>query len=139
MSDDINKKMLGQFIADHAPIINMHANKLKKMGLVPTGVDMDDLHMAGVHGLMDAMHKFDTEYAKRENKRFVDYAHSRIRGMMLDHVKDQGGVPKHLINRAKNLAALESQIAPPKAPSQKETEPVATTTPVTTPKPPKTE
>jgi DNA-directed RNA polymerase specialized sigma subunit len=113
-NDDAGKKIIGKFISDHAPVINMHANKLKRAGMIPPGIDMDDIHMAGVHGLMDAMHKFDAEYAKKNNKRFIDYAHSRIRGMMLDHVKDSGGVPKHLITRAKNLAAMASPTAPPK-------------------------
>lgn len=104
-----DRNKFNDFLVEHAPLINMHANRLRASGMIPPHIDMADIHMAGVHGLADALDKYDPEVAKRTGKSFVDYAHSRIRGMMLDHVKDVSGVPKHLITQAKNLQALESQ------------------------------
>ncbi len=114
LDDPKNKKILEGFIIEHAPLINFHANKLQRAGLIPPGIEADDLHMAGLHGLIDALHKYDPAVAEKNGKKFTDYAHSRIRGMMLDHVKDAGGIPKHLITQAKNLKALEGQMNPVK-------------------------
>ena len=117
LDDPDKKKMLEGFMVEHAPLINMHANKLKNAGFIPDGVDVTDIHMAGIHGLMDALHKYDPKAGG--GKKFADYAHSRIRGSMLDHVKDHSGVPKHLITQAKNLRALESQPVETKTPETK--------------------
>lgn len=107
LDDPNNKKKLEHFLIEHAPLINFHANKLKKAGYIPPELDVNDIHMAGVHGLMDAIHKYKPDTAG--GKKFTDYAHSRIHGSMLDHIKNITGVPKHLTTQAKNLRALESQ------------------------------
>lgn len=118
LDDPEMKKKLEGFMVEHAPLINFHANKLKNAGFLPKDVDMTDVHMAGIHGLMDAIHKYDPKAAG--GKKFTDYAHSRIRGSMLDHVKDLSGVPKHLSTQAKNLRAMESQPAEQKQPKVEE-------------------
>jgi DNA-directed RNA polymerase specialized sigma subunit len=82
LDDPNNKKKLEHFLIEHAPLINLHANKLKNAGYLPPDTDMGDVHMAGVHGLMDALEKYHPDTAG--GKKFTDYAHSRIRGKMLD-------------------------------------------------------
>lgn len=109
LDDPDKKKHLEHFLIEHAPLINYHANKLKNAGFIPPEVELNDIHMAGVHGLMDAIHKYKPDAAG--GKKFTQYAHSRIRGSMLDHIKETSGVPKHLSTQAKNLRAMEGKPA----------------------------
>lgn len=93
MANEGTKKHLNDFIAEHAPLINLHHNKLKNAGQIPQGIEADDLHMAGVHGLMDALHRYESKTAGREAS-FATYAGQRIRGKMLDHISSQSYVPR---------------------------------------------
>jgi len=45
MANEGTKKHLNDFIAEHAPLINLHHNKLKNAGQIPQGIEADDLHM----------------------------------------------------------------------------------------------
>ncbi len=94
-----DKKHLNNFIADHAPLINLHVKKLQNAGKIPGGIDVDDLHMAGVHGLMDALHRYDP----KSEASFATYASTRIRGRMLDHVTSQDYIPKSVRQAAKKI------------------------------------
>lgn len=122
-----NQKILNDFLIEHAPLIHKHINVLKSKGLVPPNIDEADLHFAGFHGLMDALHKYDTDIASRtggtpENA-FSKYAEQRIKGKMLDHIASRDEIPKVLRTRAKNLASLkgkeDSEPAISAAPSEK--------------------
>ena len=99
MANDGTKKHLNDFIAEHAPLINMHHIKLKNEGNVPKDMDADDLHMAGVHGLMDALHRYD----HKSEASFATYAGTRVRGKMLDHIASQDYIPKSVRQAAKKI------------------------------------
>lgn len=111
LKDPKNKKLLDDFMVEHAPLINKHINILKSQGKIPQNVQEEDLHMAGFHGLMDAIHKFDPEVASRTSNKegqnvFAKYAERRIQGKMLDHIVSVGDIPKSKQKRAKNLNLL---------------------------------
>lgn len=123
LKDPQNQKLLNHFVAEHAPLINKHVAILKSKNLVPQGVEDEDLHAAGYHGLMDALHKFDpaiatnTASGKGENA-FAKYAEQRIKGKMLDHLASLDTVPKAARTKAKNITAnqkimAEQEAAPP--------------------------
>lgn len=129
LKDPKNQKLINDFLIEHAPLIQKHINVLKSKGLIPPNVDQEDLHFAGFHGLMDALHKFDPEVAARTQSKegqnvFSKYAERRIQGKMLDHIAAQDQVPKVMRTKAKNLEAL-------KTPTTQEAEPTAM--PVVTP------
>ena len=105
LRDPKNQKLLNHFIAEHAPLINLHVTKLRNEGKLSSDIDHDDLHMAGVHGLMDALHRYDPKVGAS----FSTYAQTRIRGRMLDHITSQSDVPKSVAQQAKNLKTLQSQ------------------------------
>lgn len=94
-----NQEHLNHFVTEHAPLINLHVNKLKNAGKVPQDIDESDLHMAGYHGLMDAAHKYDS----KAGAKFSTYAGSRISGKMMDHIAEQGGVARTILKESKNL------------------------------------
>lgn len=129
LKDPKNQKLLNDFIVEHAPLIHKHINVLKSKGLIPPNVEEEDLHFAGFHGLMDALHKYNPEVASRtitkdgENA-FAKYAEQRIKGKMLDHIAAQDVVPKGSRIKAKNLAAAAAaqQTAAPVEPTAMPTE-----------------
>ena len=135
LKDPKNQKMLNDFLEEHAPLIFKHINILKSKGKIQPNVDPEDLHFAGMYGLFDAMHKFNSDTASRtlgkegENP-FTKYADKRIQGKMLDHIAAQDQVPKGTRIKAKNLApqqgaptpAAEPTAMPVEAPSIKKPE-----------------
>lgn len=111
LKDPNKKRLLDDFMVEYAPLINKHVNILKSQGKIPPHIQEEDLHLAGLHGLMDAVHKYDPEVASRlankpDENVFAKYADRRIRGKMLDHIVGSGDVPKSKIKRAKNVSLL---------------------------------
>lgn len=103
---------LNDMITEYAPMINMHASKLKKAGL-PPHIDDTDLHSHGMHGLIDAFHKYDP----KRGVEFATYASRRIKGKMLDHVTSSGGenaVDNYHYKQAKKF--MTEQKAKPETP-----------------------
>ena len=75
---------LNDHMIEWAPLINFHVNNLKD-GL-PPHIDHEDLYAAGMHGLIDAFHKYDP----KKGASFNTYASKRIQGKMMDHVTAGG-------------------------------------------------
>ena len=98
-----NQKKLNDFLIEHAPTINLHVAKLKNEGKIPEGVDEGDLHMAGFQGLMEALHRYNPDAGAN----FSTYAGTRVRGKMLDHIVEQGDIPKSIMSQASKLKALK--------------------------------
>jgi len=104
INDPKNQAKISHFILEHAPLINLHIKQLRAAGKIPASIEDDDLHFHGVHGLMDALHKFDPD----RGVKFSTYAGQRIKGKMLDHVAEQDIVPKHIRQQAKKFKANTS-------------------------------
>ena len=107
-SDD---PMRNQVIMDYAPLIKYIAQKIAAR--LPSNIDLDDLFSAGVIGLMDAIDKYDPS---RDNK-FKTYAEFRIRGAILDELRNQDWVPRSVreTNKKEERAkvALEQKLGRP--------------------------
>ena len=104
-----HQKILNDFISEHSPLIKQHINILKSKGKIPQHIEHDDLIMAGVHGLVESLHKYDSEagakLAKPDENPFVKFASHRIKGKMLDHIASQDEIGTPLRTQAKNLAS----------------------------------
>src|SRR5450755_3472958 len=59
---------------------------------LPQHVPFEDLVHAGIVGLIDALNKFDTE----KNVKFASYAKFRIRGAILDSLRELDWSPRDL-------------------------------------------
>jgi RNA polymerase sigma factor for flagellar operon FliA len=92
-----------QLIIEYAPLIKYLAQKIAVR--LPSNIDIDDLFSAGVIGLMDAIEKYDPS---RENK-FKTYAEFRIRGSILDELRNQDWVPRSVreSNKKEDRVKLE--------------------------------
>lgn len=98
-----NDPMRNQVIMDYAPLIKYIAQKIAAR--LPSNIDLDDLFSAGVIGLMDAIDKYDPS---RDNK-FKTYAEFRIRGAILDELRNQDWVPRSVRenNKREERAKIE--------------------------------
>lgn len=80
---------------------------------LPFNIDKDDLISAGVLGLLDAVEKFDPS----RGVQFKTYAELRIRGAILDSLRDLDWVPRSVRHRAREVdstyARLEQQLGRP--------------------------
>jgi RNA polymerase sigma factor FliA len=94
-------------IAAYAPVVKYLAHRLACR--LPASIGVDDLISAGVLGLLDAIEKYDPE---RQNL-FKTYAECRIRGAMLDYVRECDWVPRSVREKEHALtqayAAIERQ------------------------------
>jgi RNA polymerase sigma factor for flagellar operon FliA len=69
-------------------------------------VERDDLYSAGVLGLLDAIEKFDPT----RKVLFKTYAELRVRGAILDSLRDQDWVPRSVRRRAREVEAAYQEI-----------------------------
>ncbi|WP_448383045.1 FliA/WhiG family RNA polymerase sigma factor [Desulfosoma sp.] len=77
---------------------------------LPSSVSMEDLCAAGVIGLMDAIDKYDPD----QGVSFENYARIRIRGAMLDEIRNMDWIPRSLRQKSSEMekvcAALEMKL-----------------------------
>ena len=101
-------KLKEQLILAYAPTVKYVAGRLS----IHLGqhMDFDDLVSYGIFGLIDAIDKFDTS---REVK-FETYASLRIRGAIIDNIRNMDWVPRTLRQKSKKFeqvyTALESDL-----------------------------
>lgn len=87
-----------KLIKDHEGYVESVAVDLKRQ--LPARIPFDDLVSAGKLGLVEAAENFD---ASRGN-RFVTFAHYRIKGAMLDHVRKSTWLPPAMRRKLDALA-----------------------------------
>jgi len=89
-------------ILQYAPFIKYIAGRIAVR--LPPHIDINDVINAGVLGLMDAIDKFDAS----KGVLFKTYAEFRIRGAILDSLRDMDWVPRSV---RKTVATLERTYA----------------------------
>ncbi|MEK7468263.1 MAG: FliA/WhiG family RNA polymerase sigma factor [Planctomycetota bacterium] len=84
-------------IEHYLPIVRYVAERL--LSKLPQNVEVDDLASAGIFGLMDAVDKFEPE----RNIKFETYCTNRIRGAILDELRNLDWVPRLVRAQAHRL------------------------------------
>ncbi|MDR0327852.1 MAG: FliA/WhiG family RNA polymerase sigma factor [Planctomycetaceae bacterium] len=97
VQDRSNQTLRNALIERYLPLVRFHGEKLSHK--LPDEVELDDLVSAGIFGLMDAIDAFDIN---REVK-FETYCTQRIRGAMLDELRNMDWVPRLVRSRARKL------------------------------------
>ncbi len=95
------KKKLIEF---YLPLVDYVTNRMA-IGL-PKNVSKDDLASSGVMGLIDAIEKFDY----RRGLQFETYASWRIRGAMIDGLRQGDWVPRSVREKAKKIEEAYQQL-----------------------------
>jgi RNA polymerase sigma factor for flagellar operon FliA len=73
---------------------------------LPRHVPLEDLVHAGVLGLIDALHKYD----RRKHVQFGSYAKFRIRGSILDSLREMDWSPRDLRRKARRIEEAHSKL-----------------------------
>ncbi len=107
----MNEVERNALILEYAPLVKLLANRLAMR--VPPSVSLDDLTSAGIMGLLDAVDRFDPSRAVK----FKTYAEFRIRGAMLDELRNLDWVPrstrKKIHDMEKAVVNVEGRLSRP--------------------------
>jgi len=101
----ISQEARDQIVLDHLPLVKAIAIRVHVN--LPVHVDLDDLIHAGVLGLFDAVIKYDAA----KNVAFHSYAKHRIKGAMLDSLRQLDWASRDLRRRHKQLEAITHELA----------------------------
>jgi RNA polymerase sigma factor FliA len=102
---EISQQLRDQIVIDHLPLVKAIASRVHD-GL-PVHVEVDDLVHAGVLGLIDAVNKYDSA----KNVAFQSYAKHRIKGAMLDSLRQLDWASRDLRKRQKMADATTQNLA----------------------------
>jgi RNA polymerase sigma factor for flagellar operon FliA len=91
-------------IEHYLPLVKYSAERLYVR--FPKSVALDDLHSAGILGLMDAIEKFDSA----RNVKFETYGVRRIEGTIWDYIRKTDWVPRFVRAQAKRLQAVRQRL-----------------------------
>ncbi|MBI2567113.1 MAG: FliA/WhiG family RNA polymerase sigma factor [Candidatus Schekmanbacteria bacterium] len=86
-----------ELILEYAPLVKYVAQRVSSR--LPRQVELDDLVCAGVLGLIDAIDKFDPS----RGIAFKTYAELRIRGAILDELRDMDWVPRSIRKKRREV------------------------------------
>ena len=101
-----NKSALrDKLVMEHLPLVKAIAIRLYES--LPVHADLDDLIHAGMLGLIDGAEKFD----ERKHILFKSYAKHRIKGAMLDSLRQLDWASRDLRRRHKQLEAITHELA----------------------------
>jgi RNA polymerase sigma factor FliA len=84
-------------LVEHAPTIQKLAKKIHRR--LPPNVEVSDLFSAGMLGLLQASAKFKPAMGAQ----FGSYAHLRIRGAILDSLRDMDWAPRELRRKGRAI------------------------------------
>jgi RNA polymerase sigma factor for flagellar operon FliA len=103
-------------ITKYAPLVKRIAYHM--MARLPASVEVDDLIQVGLIGLMDAVSRFDGT----QGAQFESYATQRIRGSMLDELREADWLPRHVRQKSRQIEAAINKLEQRngKAPSEQE-------------------
>ncbi len=91
-------------LENYHPLVRRIAERIRSR--LPDGVELDDLISAGTFGLMDAIEAFDLE----RKVKFETYCVSRIRGAMLDELRNMDWVPRLVRSKATKMEAARKEL-----------------------------
>lgn len=101
----LDREQRDAIVMSHLPLVRAIAARVREN--LPVQVELDDLVHAGILGLFDAVHKYDP------SKRVVFhlYAKHRIRGAILDSLRQLDWASRDLRKRYKYIEAMTQQLS----------------------------
>ena len=91
-------------LTQHMPLVKRLAHHMKAK--LPPSVEVDDLIQAGMIGLLDAI----TRYEETHGAQFETYAVLRIRGAMLDELRNSDWLPRSMRQNMRKIEAAMSAL-----------------------------
>lgn len=99
------KSSSDEVIRQYLPLVKRIAYHM--MARLPASVEVDDLIQVGLIGLMDAVERFDGS----QGAQFESYATQRIRGAMLDDLRDADWLPRHIRQKSRQIETAINKLA----------------------------
>lgn len=93
-----------QLVQRFVPLVKRVAYHL--MARLPASVQFEDLVQNGILGLLDAIDRFEEGFGAK----FETYATQRIRGAMLDGLRENDWLPRQLRRELRRIEAMVSQL-----------------------------
>ncbi|MEO7497267.1 MAG: RNA polymerase sigma factor FliA [Massilia sp.] len=91
-------------LTEHMPLVKRLAHHMKAK--LPPSVEVDDLVQAGMIGLLDAINR----YEETQGAQFETYAVLRIRGAMLDELRNSDWLPRSMRQNMRKIEAAMSTL-----------------------------
>lgn len=91
-------------LTEHAPLVKRLAHHMKAK--LPASVEVDDLVQAGMIGLLDAINRYEEEHGAQ----FETYAVLRIRGAMLDELRNSDWLPRSVRQNMRKIEVAMSSL-----------------------------
>jgi RNA polymerase sigma factor FliA len=104
-ASETNDSERDRLVLQHLPLVRSIAVRVYEN--LPVHVDLDDLVHAGVMGLFDAAQKYNGD----KQVTFRGYAKHRIKGAILDSLRDMDWASRDLRKRHKQLEAITRELA----------------------------
>jgi len=101
----VSEEVRDRIILEHLPLVKAIAIRVHEN--LPVHVDLDDLTHAGVLGLFDAVAKYDAQ----KNVAFHAYAKHRIKGAILDSLRQLDWASRDLRKRQKQVDSVAHALA----------------------------
>ena len=93
-----------ELVLEHMPQIKYIAQRISAK--LPSHVELNDLVSAGILGLLDAIEKFDPN----RGVKFKTYAELRIKGAILDSLRNLDWAPRSLRKKSKDLERVYREL-----------------------------
>ncbi|MDL2357944.1 MAG: RNA polymerase sigma factor FliA [Pseudomonadota bacterium] len=93
-----------KLLTDHMPLVKRLAHHMKAK--LPASVEVDDLVQAGMIGLLDAIGRYEETHGAQ----FETYAVLRIRGAMLDELRNSDWLPRSMRQNMRKIEAAMSSL-----------------------------
>jgi RNA polymerase sigma factor FliA len=94
----------GELVERYLPLVKTVAGRVALT--LPSHIDVQDLHSAGLVGLLDALRRFDP----RSGSSFESYARLRIRGAILDELRRLDWVPRSVRDKARRVQEVMQEL-----------------------------
>ena len=101
----VSQEVRDQIVLEHLSLVKAIAIRVHEN--LPVHVDVDDLIHAGVLGLFDAVEKYDAA----KNVAFRSYAKHRIKGAMLDSLRQLDWASRDMRKRQKQMDSATRELA----------------------------
>ncbi len=105
-----------EFVTEFTPLVKRIAYHI--MARLPASVQVDDLIQVGMIGLLDAINRYEGSYGRQ----FESYAAQRIRGSILDELRDADWLPRSIRKKMRQIEAAANKMEQQQgnAPSKKD-------------------
>ena len=99
-----NEEERQNLLTEHLPLVQYQARRIHDR--LPRHIPIEDLVNAGVVGLMDAFRKFDSS----KHVQFGSYAKFRIRGAILDSLRELDWSPRDLRRQSRRIEEAHNKL-----------------------------